>query len=177
AIDAARCTCPVGTEGKCKHAAAILLAYIEHPKRFVLVESIDANLGSRSREEMVALVKLFLRESPELEPLLVRPLPGFAMKPPSSSDYYFQALDAIRATNAHDDWAPHEIAAGLADVVKYAHEFGKPGEPLLEVYVAIAQALREELGAAQAAEVTAELPATIREHLHGGEPGADEIVP
>jgi hypothetical protein len=165
----------VGVEGQCKHVAGVLLAYLDHPKRFAVVENLDANLEARSQAELVALVKALLHRAPELESLLARPLPGFATAPPGSTDYYYPALDAIRATNPHDDWAPHEIAAGLREVIGYARAFGKESEP--DACAAVAKALRDELGAAKAAEVATELPVAIRDRLHAAEPPGGVVEP
>jgi uncharacterized Zn finger protein len=176
-IEAAHCTCPVGAKGTCKHVAAVLLAYLEHPGRFAVLDDIDANLAGRSKPELVALVKALLHQSPELEPLLVRPLPGFATVTPDQTAYYFLALDAVRPVNLHDDWAPQEIAADLTEVVEYARGFGTGGEPPAEVFLAIAQVLREELGAAHAAEVVAALPAAIRIRLQIEDQSGDPVAP
>jgi uncharacterized Zn finger protein len=174
-VEAAHCTCPVGAEGTCKHVAGVLLAYLEHPRRFAVVENLNANLASRSQAELVALVKALLHRAPELEPLVARPRPGFATAPPGSTDYYYLALDAIRATNPHDDWAPHEIAAGLREVIDYARAFGKESEQ--EACAAVASALRDELGPAKATEVATELVAAVREQLQTEEPPAGAAEP
>jgi hypothetical protein len=163
----------VGGGGKCKHVAAVLLAYLEHPSRFVALGDVDADLAARSQPELVALVKALLHHSPELEPLLARPLPGFAPRPPHPTDYYHLALDAIRATNPHDDWAPHEIAAELREVIAYARAFGDE----VNAFGVIARALREELGAAKAAEVATELPASVRDRLRVAEPPPEVVEP
>src|SRR5438093_442517 len=44
AIAGADCSCPVGAGGHCKHVAALLLYYREHPDVFVEVEELDAAL-------------------------------------------------------------------------------------------------------------------------------------
>jgi uncharacterized Zn finger protein len=176
-IEAAHCTCPVGAKGTCKHVAAVLLAYLEHPGRFAVMEDIDANLAARSKPELVALVKALLRQAPELEPMLARPLPGYATVTPDPKMYYFLALDAVQTANPHDDWAPHEIAAELAEVIEYARAFGTGGEPSPEVYLAVAQVLREEFGAARVAEVIAALPAPARARLQTEDQSGDPITP
>jgi uncharacterized Zn finger protein len=176
-IEAAHCTCPVGAKGTCKHVAAVVLAYLEHPGRFATLEDLDANLAARSKPELVALVKAMLRQSPELEPMLARPLPGYATVTPDPATYYALALDAVQTANPHDDWAPHEIALELAEVIEYARAFGTGGEPTPEVYLAVARVLREEFGAAKAAEVAAALPAPVRARLHAEDQSGDPVTP
>src|SRR6478609_6474178 len=76
-IDHADCSCPVGAGGHCKHVAALLLYYREHPDAFVEVEELEAALERRSKGELVALVRRMIRRVPELELLLDAPLPGY----------------------------------------------------------------------------------------------------
>ena len=73
----ADCSCPVGDGGHCKHVAALLLYYREHPDTFVEVEELDAALERRSKGELVALIRRMVRRVPELELLLDAPLPGY----------------------------------------------------------------------------------------------------
>src|SRR5688572_20957396 len=54
AVTAAGCTCPVGRSapsqrGRCKHIAAVLLAYLEAPNRFVRLSDIRADLEARDK--------------------------------------------------------------------------------------------------------------------------------
>src|SRR5262249_52475811 len=76
-VQHAFCQCPVGAEGKCKHVAAVLLAYLEDPARFPDTTIAEAALGERSREELLELVQQFLLFAPELKPLIAVPMPGF----------------------------------------------------------------------------------------------------
>jgi uncharacterized Zn finger protein len=75
-IAQADCSCPVGDGGYCKHVAALLLTWKNRPKDFREVEETDTALEKRSREELIALIKLMLRREPDLEVLLDAPLPG-----------------------------------------------------------------------------------------------------
>src|SRR5262249_30887916 len=70
------CSCPVGAGGACKHVAALLLTWKNRPQDFTEVEETDTALENRSREELIALIKLMLRREPDLEVLLDAPLPG-----------------------------------------------------------------------------------------------------
>src|SRR5205823_5688241 len=55
AVAAATCTCPVGEGGRCKHVAAVLLAYVAEPGRFTPLPSA-VSLTDRPPAELVALV-------------------------------------------------------------------------------------------------------------------------
>jgi hypothetical protein len=81
-ISEAACTCPVGADGRCKHVAAMLLTYARSPGDFVVVDDVDTALAKRSRAELVAVIRQMLRQRPELETLLVTPLPDGRSRTP-----------------------------------------------------------------------------------------------
>jgi len=173
----AECTCPVGYLGKCKHVAAVLLAYLESPPRFVEVPDPDANLATRDKPELVALVKAMLRRAPELEPLLARPLPGFSAAGPSAQDFYYMAIEAIRAAAPHDELTPYEIAAGLRELVEYAGQFGPLG-PDSEAFSGIARALADEgFDGARLEEVLRPFPPEVSEALAAARPAVRPTGP
>ena len=72
----ADCSCPVGSGGRCKHAAALLLTWLEQREAFRVVAELDADLERRSKGELVVLIKQMLQLQPDLESLLEMPLPG-----------------------------------------------------------------------------------------------------
>ncbi|HEY1380590.1 MAG TPA: SWIM zinc finger family protein, partial [Gemmataceae bacterium] len=142
AIAGADCSCPVGAGGHCKHVAALLLYYREHPDVFVEVEELDAALERRGKGELVALIRRMIRRVPELELLLEAPLPGYT-DPAAAEDpepYRRQA----RAAFAHggDEWgsAP-AVAHELADIVATGDEFRAAGAhaAAVAVYRAVAE--------------------------------------
>jgi hypothetical protein len=98
----ARCSCPVGEAGTCKHVAAVLLAYVEDPKRFPAVGRLEENLFELKAEQLVALVDLFLQYAPELKPLLAIPLPGQVSEPVSPDVFRRLASEAIQSARLDD---------------------------------------------------------------------------
>jgi uncharacterized Zn finger protein len=183
-VKGARCSCPVGTAGKCKHVAAVLLAYLDEPTLFVPVPDRDANLHARTRTELIALVRLLLRRAPELLPVLAEPLPGFPGPRPDADLYRLQARDAIRAANPHDEHAGGEVAEGLAEVLEAAEDFVAVGEPRAAsaVYDGVAAALRSEnLRADWWLALKAKLPESqlraLAERLQGHIEGRDDPPP
>lgn len=171
AVAGAGCSCPVGFNGRCKHVAAVLLAYADDPARFADLPDPDANLAGRSAAELVALVKQFLRRAPELEPLLATPLPGFpGPVAPTADVYRRQAQEVIRAVNPHNDWAEVETAHGLAEILQTAAEFADAGDPAAAdaVFDGVADAVREAgLGRSRLGVVFAALPDAQRAGLAG----------
>jgi uncharacterized Zn finger protein len=139
-IAAAECSCPVGDGGHCKHVAALLLFYREHPREFVEVEDVDAALERRSKGELVALVRRMIRRVPELELLLEAPLPGYA-DPAAAEDpesYRRQARAAFERNGS-----PGDVARELADLVATGNEFRVAG--VHAAAVAVYRAVTEEV--------------------------------
>jgi uncharacterized Zn finger protein len=118
-IVAAECSCPVGGGGFCKHVAALLLTWRERPEEFTEVEDLDTALEQRSREELIALIKLMLRREPDLEVLLQAPLPG-AGGTPASADAYRRQAEAV-FEHAGDEW---DAARDIADELLGLKEIG-----------------------------------------------------
>jgi uncharacterized Zn finger protein len=167
-VGGAECTCPVGFNGRCKHVAAVLLAFAEDPARFAELADLDENLQARGKDELVALVKQLLRRAPELEPQLAAPLPGFAGVEPAPEVYRRQAREVIRGVNPHNDWAEVEIAHGLAEVLQTASEFAAVGNAAgaEAVYAGVAAEVTESgLGRGRLGQVFAALPESQRAAL------------
>ncbi|PYS77268.1 MAG: hypothetical protein DMF66_10460, partial [Acidobacteria bacterium] len=65
-IRTATCTCPYDFGGYCKHIVALLLAYAQKPKQFVVSREPAELLSDLTREQLLALVTKLLREQPDL---------------------------------------------------------------------------------------------------------------
>jgi hypothetical protein len=185
AVEFGECSCPVGYYGKCKHVAAVLLAYLDEPARFADLPDADANLEGRSKPELVALVKHLLRRAPELEAQLAFAVPGFVgARTVDVATYYWQAMDVIRGVNLGNDWAEHEIAEGLGLILASAGDFADKGEIEASnaVVAGVADALIAALVPEQRDKVVASLPAKYRPAVElliagNGANGAVENLP
>ena len=62
----ADCTCPYEFGGYCKHVVALLLAYLHHPKRFVVRQDPADLLADLGHDDLLALTTKLLREKPDL---------------------------------------------------------------------------------------------------------------
>ena len=69
-ISAGACSCPVGGGGRCKHAAALLLTWLNDPASFTKIEDLQTALNKRSKEQLIALLIKILDRHPDLEALL-----------------------------------------------------------------------------------------------------------
>ena len=64
------CTCAAGEGGHCKHAAALLLTWLEEPDVFLEVPELEQMLENRTKAELIALVQQMVSRHPDLEQLL-----------------------------------------------------------------------------------------------------------
>lgn len=67
------CTCPRG--GFCKHIVALLLTWIDDPDRFEVRRPLADQLGERSREELIAMIRQMVARYPDLERIVDMPMP------------------------------------------------------------------------------------------------------
>lgn len=126
------CDCPRG--GFCKHIVALLLTWIDDPAKFVVRPEIDELLAERSRDDLVALVRMMVERHPDLEPLLDLPLPN-EPAPPGMAGTQTIDLAAIRRQTAaafrdhdEDEWgAAASIEIDLAHVQRLGDEFAAAG--------------------------------------------------
>ncbi|HWQ11768.1 MAG TPA: SWIM zinc finger family protein [Roseiflexaceae bacterium] len=172
-VESARCTCPVGGDGRCKHVAALLLAWIADPLSFAEVEDTTAALERRSKEELVALVRLMLARYPDLELLLELPLPVGGARPRPNDAAIRRQIEAV-FRDAGDEWdAGAEVAARLTPLVQIGRDYLRDGDPVAAatLFEALARGvleryeeLHDEEGDLQ--EVVNECVAGLGECLH-----------
>ena len=110
-IDDAHCSCPVGGGGRCKHVGVLLLACLERPDAFRVVEELDTTLERCSKTELIALIKRMLQFEPELETLLDEALSEANRRsaPVDPEIYRRQVFSAFR--RGGDDWMASQRVA------------------------------------------------------------------
>jgi len=146
-LAAGACSCPVGSGGRCKHVAALLLAWLQQPESFRVVEDLETALNRREKAELIALIGRMIARVPDLEELIDLPVVDAGKAQPVN-------LDAIRhqvsrAFSAHgrdyDDRydAASDIADGLSGVISIAQEYVTHGDA--PNAVAIFQTVMEEV--------------------------------
>ena len=131
-IKEAECSCPVGSGGRCKHVAALLLTWLHRPEEFREVEELDKALERRSKSELIALIKQMLLRRPELEVLLEAPLPSSGggkrkrRRPVDPETYRRQAAAAFHRSG---DWdLEAQIARELEAILAIGDGFAERGE-------------------------------------------------
>lgn len=100
-IAKARCTCPVGGHGECKHVAAVLLVWLDAPGRVAEREPPALALPRMGKDDLVALALRMLARHPDLEALLTTP--GATDGDVSASGYRDRAAAALGLDGSDDD--------------------------------------------------------------------------
>lgn len=77
----ARCSCPVGSEGDCKHVGATLLAWRARPQRFARAPSLHECLEGMDAVALRELLRSLAARSEELESLVESLLPEVPAPP------------------------------------------------------------------------------------------------
>ncbi len=127
AISEARCSCPVGAPGRCKHVAVVLMGWLAEPEQFVAVEPLEATLTHRSREELEAMIRYMVRRKPTLEIAAELVFAGAGPSPELSGAPYRAEAEAI-FREFTGLGAASQIAQGLAPLVDVAQGFEARGE-------------------------------------------------
>lgn len=147
-IQAAACSCPVGGGGRCKHVAALLLAWLNAPQTFEERPDPNTLLGKYSQAELVTLVRRMLDRYPDLERMLDRYPPrsqrASAVKPEVIRR---QVATAFRSAG-HEWGAASAVAAELHDLVAMGDEYAGREEwaNALVVYEVVARETLEAYG-------------------------------
>lgn len=121
-IKSAECSCPVGEGGRCKHAVALLLTWLNDPDSFQEVEAIDAILNKRSKPELVTIIKEMIEQEPDLESFLELPLSADEGKTLNIRAIRQQANRAFQGANF--EWgSTREIKKELNPLLKLAASY------------------------------------------------------
>ncbi len=69
----ARCTCPAGSEGHCKHVAAVLLLWHTRPEAFAPAPPLAAMLSQWEKDDLIRLILRMVARYPDLALWVVPP--------------------------------------------------------------------------------------------------------
>lgn len=149
-IVSAKCSCPVGTGGFCKHVAALLLTWLDAPDSFEKIEDPIATLENRSKEELIAIIRQMIQREPDLAVLLEMPLPGSKTgeKPLDAQVIRKQARNAMRRVDVEEDWEGggiYEATEDLQPLFDLAEQYlaqDNPGNAAI-IYCEVAETVLE----------------------------------
>jgi uncharacterized Zn finger protein len=117
-IDGGNCSCPVGSGGRCKHAAALLLTWLNEPGVFIEVSDRETKLAQLGKEELITLIGKMLDRYPDLEMLLELPVPtpADARAPLDTETIRRQVQHAFH--NVAGEWgAAYDVSVDLLELV------------------------------------------------------------
>jgi uncharacterized Zn finger protein len=111
------CSCPVGGSGHCKHAAALLLTWLNDADAFVDVEDMATTLDRRSKPELIDLIGKMVERYPDLELLVELPVPGEATSKPVDAESIRRQIQRVFSSAGYEWGTASEVAVDLGNVV------------------------------------------------------------
>jgi hypothetical protein len=117
------CNCPAGDGGHCKHAAALLLSWINEPDVFTEVPELEKVLEERSKPELISLIQQMVARHPDLEQLLeLSALGSLASGEALQSDQIAQQIRRAYSS-AGGEWGDNaRIADNLQPILDLAED-------------------------------------------------------
>ena len=116
------CSCPIGDGGRCKHAVALLLTWVQRPDAFEAVSPLAERLQSRSMDELVGIIRRLLDREPSLESVV-----ELALRRPDSDRaidlraYAEQAFE-VAGLDPYDYGYGREVAEALDPLLEHGDE-------------------------------------------------------
>jgi len=148
-IISADCSCPVGLGGHCKHAAALLLSWMEDAKAVAEVDSLDTVLQQRSKTELIELIQRLVRRYPEIEEYLELPLLGARRSAePVDPDVIQRQVNRVFRGREHDYQARYDIIRDLESVIDVGNAYAEHSDwaSAAIVYQSVAHGTLENYG-------------------------------
>ncbi|MGI8687039.1 MAG: SWIM zinc finger family protein [Thermomicrobiales bacterium] len=144
-IVSAECSCPVGDEGYCKHVAALLLTWLEHPEAFVALEDVDVALERRDKADLISLIKRMLQRHPDLDILLVIP-ESDARHAPVNPAIYRRQVATMLARQPYQWGDDIGIGWNLREMIASGDAFLRQGnyEAATGLYASVAAEIMEQ---------------------------------
>ncbi len=122
-VVASRCGCPIGEQKRCKHVAAVLLAYVQTPERFANLGDAEGELDEQSAGELRMRVQYLVSLAPEQTAHLRVPMPGYVGDPPTRDLYEQLAGERLRAARLENDWGAEEALECLRPLLRLAEQY------------------------------------------------------
>jgi len=152
-IAAAHCSCPAGSEGgHCKHVAALLLTFLNHPDSFLQVQDIDTSLEQRSKTDLIALIRKMVARYPDLQMLLELPSPESSETQPTiDPEVIRRQVSHTLHSYEYEAGSAYDSARGLLEIVEIGMEYGRMGNwrNAATVYRTVAREVLDKYGMVQ----------------------------
>lgn len=127
-VGEASCTCLYDWGGDCKHIVALLLTYLNKPQLFEEREPVKDLLESRTKEQLIALIRQMIEQYPDLQTLIDRPFPGQqpANQPVDPKTFRRELRQAFKNANPWDD--DFMADRTLSSIMRAAQQFQDAGD-------------------------------------------------
>jgi hypothetical protein len=138
----ARCTCPVGESGGCKHVAALLICWQQTPEAFGEFEAMDQALSHCSRRQLIEIIEALVHHRPDLRHV-IEPMLADDQVPPQPAADPLREVAAVLDAADHSPQASASLLEALTKIQQTAdglvahHEI----EAACQVYLAILNGL------------------------------------
>ncbi len=169
-IVAGHCSCPVGDGGRCKHAAALLLTWINDPAAFTEVDALRTTLDKQSKEALIALMLKMLDRYPDLEALVELSLlsPTQATKPLDAKVIVRQVNNLFK--QLEDEYgSAYEAADKAKDIKQLGDNYAVVGDwhNAVTVYQTVAEGILEQYETFGEADQDGDLVEVVNECVTG----------
>lgn len=125
-IESTSCTCLYEYGGDCKHAVALLLAYIANPKAFTERASLESLLENREKPELINLIRKMVERYPDLQVMLERPMPSKTHNLRIDTTSFRRELR--RALKSQPEWGESGAEATVYSILQTGEEFASVGD-------------------------------------------------
>lgn len=154
-IEAGSCSCPVGDDGRCKHAVALLLTWVKQPNAFERVDALTQRLDGQSPDTLIDLIERLIEREPTLESLVELYLDSRDDEPNVDVRGYVEQAFAVRGVDPYDQGYARRVAERLDPLLDRGREYLASEEwaPARRLFATVAEivcerfdALRDEQG-------------------------------
>ncbi len=121
-IAAGSCSCPIGGDGRCKHAVALLLTWVNQPEAFEPVAALTERLEAQSPDTLIDIIQRLLEREPSLESVVEFHLDSQNVEDTVDvRDYAEQAFE-VRGIDPYDHGYAREVAENLDPLLDRGRE-------------------------------------------------------
>ena len=151
-ITSARCSCPMGEGGRCKHVVALLLAWVHDASTFTETAALADALHKHDKGQLVALIEQMIDRHPDLERLARlstdagAPLDEVRLR--QEVEQVLPDFDAGYAPHGYD--TPHAVGEALEDFLIVGDDYAQRGHlgDAARAYETVARAILDNYEAA-----------------------------
>jgi len=147
-IESGECSCPVGSDGHCKHVAALLLTWLHESDSFQKIEPLEKALDQREKSDLIQLIRQMITRHPDLEELVHLSLAGSTTPITSINPDLIrsQVKQAIKQSDYGHAYygAVAGIVSALESIMQQAENYQEQGdwENTAVIYCAVLDELR-----------------------------------